>query len=251
MPNETERILVVGAGLMGSGIGQAFAQAGHRVVLCDRTNDQLRTAVSQIKENLKEMLQWHVIDAARAKETLQNIQTSLSLEQSAEGVEFVAEAIDEDLAAKQGIFQRLDRICPSQTLLASNTSFFKPSALSVGTYHPERILVAHFFYPPHLIPLVEIVPSPQTLESAGETAYRLIKAIGKVPILVRKEAVGFVANRLQLALMREALHIVDEGIASPEDVDLAVKSSFGRRLAVAGPLELREIQSGWDSTLAT
>ena len=124
-----------------------------------------------------------------------------------------------------------------------------PSILAEATSRPDRVLVTHYFYPPPLMPLVEIVRSGSTSDDVVDTVYGLMKAVGKKPIMVQKEALGFIVNRLQMALDREALSLVERGIATAQDVDMAVRNSFGRRLAVVGPLELFEFQDGWDVAL--
>jgi 3-hydroxybutyryl-CoA dehydrogenase len=158
----------------------------------------------------------------------------------------VIEAVYEDLTLKRSIFAELDQFCPPQTILASNTSSFMPSMLAYATQRPDRFLVTHYFYPPALIPLVELVRGPLTSDATLRTVQTVMEVIGKTSVIVRKEIPGFIANRLQNALLREALFLVAEGIADPRDIDLAVKLSFGRRLAIKGPLETAEVQDGWD-----
>jgi len=143
----------------------------------------------------------------------------------------------------------LDAICPDRTLFASNTSSLLPTTLAAATQRPDRFLIAHYFNPPYLMPLVEIVRGEKTSDEAVNTVFNLMKAMGKSPIICQKEALGFIVNRLQLVLWREAFNIVQRGIASPQDVDLAVKKSFGRRLGMVGPFELYEYIDGYDLTL--
>ncbi len=161
----------------------------------------------------------------------------------------VIEAVFEDLPLKQRIFADLDRLTPPRAILASNSSSFMPSALAASTGRPDRVLVAHYFNPPHLLPLVEVVRGPQTSNETVATMAALLRHIGKRPAIIQKEAPGFVGNRLQMALFREALAIVEAGIASPEDVDVVVKNGFGRRLAAAGPFEVFAL-AGLDLVLA-
>lgn len=247
--DEIKRIAVVGAGLMGHGIGQEFAQAGYAVVLCDLTADKLQRARQAIRRNLEELSDWGLVPAAEIQAAMDRIQTTTAFEEAASDADLVIEAVFEDLALKQQIFRELDGLCPERTILTSNTSTLMPSTLASATRRPDRVLVTHYFYPPHLLPLVEIVRGESTSDETVQVIYRLLKAVGKRPIVVQKEALGFIANRLQVALLREALHIVERGIATPQDVDVAVKNSFGRRLAVAGPFETLEVQDGWDVAL--
>jgi 3-hydroxybutyryl-CoA dehydrogenase len=239
-------IAVVGAGKMGRGIAQTFAQAGYPVFLHDVTEEILREATGQIDDDLRELADFRVIDADQIQPALDRIRPTTSLGEAVADADLVVETVFEDLALKRGVFRELDALCPEHTILGSNSSFLMPSKLASATKRPDRVLVMHYFYPAHLLPLVEIVPSAATSEEAVDAVYSVLEAAGKSPVIVRKEVPGFIANRLQTALSREAFHLIEEGIATPQDVDIAVKNSFGRRLAVVGPFELAEVQGSWD-----
>lgn len=246
--DEKARIAIVGTGFMGHGIGQEFALAGHEVVLHDLSDEKLREAVDEIERNLQRLAGWGLVAAEKIEPALERLRTTSSLEDAGRDADFVVEAVFEDLELKQQVFRDLDAVCPRHTILASNTSTFMPSLLASVTKRPDRVLVAHYFYPPSLLPLVEVVPSAFTSGETVDAVCEILRAAGKSPIVIRKEAVGFVANRLQFALQREALHIVEQGIATAQDVDIAVRDGFGRRLAVAGPFEIAE-PIGWDLEL--
>jgi 3-hydroxybutyryl-CoA dehydrogenase len=246
--NEIARVTVVGAGFMGHGIGQEFALGGYDVTLCDLAEAELGHAVQSIECNLEELVHWGIVPAELAATALDKIHTTTMLEEAAKEADLVVEAVFEDLELKRKVFQELDGICPQRTILASNTSTFVPSLLASATERSDRVLGMHYFYPPSLIPLVEVIPSESTSTKVVDIVCELLKSLGKSPIVVQKEAFGFIANRLQFALQREALYIVEQGIASPQDVDIAVRDGFGRRLAVAGPFEIAE-PIGWDLEL--
>ena len=246
MKRDIQRITVIGAGTMGHGIGQEFACAGHEVILYDLTKDKLGRAKKRIERNLAEKAGWGLILADEIQPALYRIQTTTSLKEAAGDADLVIEAVFEDLDLKRQLLRDLDHLCPERTILGSNTSSFMPSMLASATERPDRVLVVHFSFPPPLIPLVEIVRSEATADDVVEAVYDILKAAGKSPIVVQKEAVGFIINRIQAAILREALSIVEQGIATAQDVDIAVKESFGRRLAVAGPIEMIEMQNGWD-----
>lgn len=246
---QINRIAVVGAGRMGHGIAQGFAQAGRSVVLHDSVEENLEKALERIEGNLRELADWGVFPPDTIHPTMKRIEVTPVLKRAAADVDFVVEAVYEDLSLKQQVFHDLDAFCPSHTILSSNTSSLMPSSLAAKTRRPDRVLVTHYFYPPHLLPLVEIVRSPSTSQTTIDAVYALLKASGKSPIIVQKEALGFIANRLQVALLREALYLIEKGIATAQEIDTAVKDSFGRRLAVAGPVETLEIQDGWDVCL--
>ena len=247
--NGIAQIAVIGAGLMGHGIAQEFASAGYQVYLHDVTDAQLQTARTQIEKNLGVLAESAIIEADSIHPTLQRIQTATELEVVAENADFVIEAVTENLALKQQIFAKLDAICPQHTILASNTTALMPSQIGVNAKRKDQILNTHYFNPPYLIPLVEMIRSPDTSDETVEVTFELLTTIGKTPAIIEKEALGFVGPRLQAALIREAFAIVEQGIASAETVDLVVRNSFGRRLSVAGPFEVFEL-AGWDLVLA-
>ncbi len=243
------QIAVIGAGLMGHGIAQEFACAGYRVLMHDVTDEHLETARIQIEKNLNVLAENAVIEQKSIAPTLQRIQTATELSAVAENTDFVVEAVTENVALKQQIFHELDAICPPHTILASNTTALMPSQIGVNAKRKDQILNTHYFNPPYLIPLVELIRSPDTSDETVAVTFDLLTTIGKTPAIIEKEALGFVGPRLQAALIREAFAIVEQGIASAETVDLVVRNSFGRRLSVAGPFEVFEL-AGWDLVLA-
>lgn len=243
------QIAVIGAGLMGHGIAQEFANAGYHVFMHDVTDEQLQTARMQIERNLEMLAENAIIEKDGIPATLQRIQTDTHLESVAENADFVVEAVTENLPLKQQIFEKLDAICPPHTILASNTTALMPSQIAMNAKRKDKILNTHYFNPPALIPLVELIRSPDTSDETVRTTFELLTSLGKTPAIIEKEALGFVGPRLQAALIREAFAIVEQGIASAETVDLVVRNSFGRRLSVAGPFEVFEL-AGWDLVLA-
>ena len=189
------------------------------------------------------------LESARIDPALAAITVSIDLGRTVAGAELVIEAIVEELGAKHALLRSLNGLCGGETIIASNTSSFMPSSLAEAVSCPDRLLVAHYFNPPYQIPLVEIVPGPDTSNETVMTVVGLLRKVGKKPVVLRKEATGFVGNRLQFALFREALAIVEQGIADPEAVDQVVRFGFGRRLAAAGPFEVFDL-AGLDTILA-
>ena len=244
-----KNIAIIGAGLMGHGIAQEFACAGYRVHLHDITEEQLNNARVQIGKNLMLLAEKCVIEEISISATLQRIHTTTDLTAAAKTADFVVEAVSENLPLKQQIFEELDSLCQPHTILASNTTALMPSQIGVNTKRTDKILNTHYFNPPYLIPLVELIRSPDTSDETVSVTFDILTAIGKTPAIIEKEALGFVGPRLQAALIREAFAIVEQGIASAETVDLVVRNSFGRRLSVAGPFEVFEL-AGWDLVLA-
>ncbi len=247
--NNINNIAVIGAGLMGHGIAQEFACAGYRVYLHDITEEQLNNARVQIDRNLVLLAENSVLQETSISETMQRIQTTTELGVAVEDADFVVEAVTENLTLKQRIFEELDSLCQSHTILASNTTALMPSQIGANTNRKDKILNTHYFNPPYLIPLVELIRSPDTSDETVSATFDLLTDIGKTPAIIEKEALGFVGPRLQAALIREAFAIVEQGIASAETVDLVVRNSFGRRLSVAGPFEVFEL-AGWDLVVA-
>ena len=244
-----EKISVIGPGMMGHAIAQEFAIAGYEVMLCGRSEDRLQQAMTKIERSLIELAEWEIISENDVAPSLERLQTSTDLTAAGSFADLIVEAIVEELEIKNELFSKLDIIAPEGTIFASNTSSILPSVLAAATRRPDRFLVLHYFNPPYLMPLVEIVRGNKTSDTTVEVINNLMKSMGKSPIICQKEAPGFIVNRLQLVLWREAFNIVQKGIASPQDVDLAVKKSFGRRLGMVGPFELYEYIDGYDLTL--
>jgi 3-hydroxyacyl-CoA dehydrogenase len=247
--SDIQRIAVIGAGLMGHGIALEFAANGYPVTLHDQSATQLAQAPARIAEGLDRLIAAGRITPETAATTPARITITHDLRQAVANADLVVEAVSENLDIKRAVFRELDAWAPPHAILASNSSTFMPSLLAAATSRPERVIVAHYFNPPHLLPLVELVRGAQTSNETVETLRALFQDIGKSPAVVQKEAPGFVGNRLQMALFREALAIVDAGIATPEDVDTIIKTGFGRRLSVAGVFEVFDA-AGLDVTLA-
>lgn len=238
-PPRLETVAVVGNGLIGHGVAQVFATAGTTVRLIGRRPASLDAAMDRIRESLARFVAHGLLGADAADAARARITPATDLEAAA-GAELVIEAVTEDLALKHAIFERLDRICPPPAVLASSSG--QPaSRLVPRVVHRERVVAAHFWNPPQLVPLVEVCAGPATDPEVVPWLTGVLRAAGKQPVVVEREIDGFIGNRLQFALLREALALWAAGVASAEAIDLAVKSSFGRRLAVTGPLESADL----------
>jgi len=244
-----KKIAVLGTGTMAPGIAQLFAQAGYNVSMWGRTEASIERGLNRLRSNLITFWENDLIEEESYNLALSRVKGLTSLEDTAGAADLVIESVAEELTLKQEIFAQLDVICYKEAILATNTSGLSISAIASATARPEKVLVTHFWNPPQLVPLVEIVGCEETTEDTLQIIIELMKRIGKSPVLLKREAPGFVGNRLQFALLREALYIVEQGIASMEDVDTAVKMSFGRRLPVTGPLETADL-GGLDTFLA-
>ena len=232
-----DNVAIIGAGIMGHGIAQEYATAGLKVTVYDSIPSSLEQAKERIRSNLTPMVRRRAITAQQAQSTMGRIHLARSLAEAAQDADFVVEAVSEDLSTKQEVFRRLDDVCPAHAVLATNTSGLSITAVGSATKRPDRVVGTHYFNPSYLIPLVEVVPGKDTSRPTLEQTSELLRSIGKVPVLVKKDVPGFVWNRLQFALLREACWLVANGVASVEDVDLVVRKGLGRRLSLMGPFE--------------
>lgn len=233
------KIAVIGSGIMGAGIAGGFAAEGAQVVLLGRSAPKCVQAKAEALE-LAAGLSGGAIAPGRIE------CAPIDEWDDWNGVDLVIETVTENLALKQGLFAMLDARVPAAVPIGSNSSGFPISKIAAGLNTRSRMLGTHYFMPAHIVPLVEVVLGEGSDPEVGERVCAMFRALGKKPVLVKKDIPGFLANRIQHALMREALSLIDAGIASPEDVDVAVRYSFGFRYAAIGPILQKEI-SGWDS----
>ena len=226
---------------MGHGTAVMFAKAGYNVKMYGRTQESIDRGMKGIRSALETYKTHQLVTEAEVPQILARVQGVTSLEEAARDADFVIESVAEELAVKQVIFKQLDQLCPERTIFATNTSGLSPSAVAEAVSRKDKFVVAHFWNPPHLVPLVEVVPGKHTAQKTVDVTWELMEKIGKKPVALKREALGFIGNRLQLALLREALYIVQEGIATPEAVDATVRYSLGRRYGVTGPLESADL----------
>ena len=234
--NEIRNVTIVGAGTMGHSLAQSFAQAGYRVRLHDLSDEILIKAMHLIASNLRTLVEAGLLEASEQSPALDRIRTTTNIVEAAENADFVIEAVSEDEAAKKAIFRTLDEICPPGAILASNTSYLDIFQF-VETGRPDKVLITHWFAPPHIVPLVEIVRGPRTSQETVDRIRTLLIAMGKKPIVISKFLPGFIANRLQSAMTNEVLYLLDNGYATPEEIDMAVKSGFGLRIPILGAVK--------------
>ena len=246
---DIRNISVIGAGLMGHGIAQFFASKNYNIHLLDVENGLLAKAVENISSNLSMMARKGVGLESEIETIISRIKTTTNLGEATSDTQLVIEAVTENLELKQKVFQDLDQLCPPETILATNTSVISITEIATKARSRERILGTHFWNPPYIIPLVEVIKGRETSEEAVETTYHFLKTAGKHPVKVMKDVPGFIGNRLQHALWREAISIVQNGIADPASVDEVIKKGLGIRLPVLGPLETADMV-GLDLTLA-
>ncbi len=231
------RVLVVGTGTMAPGVAAAFAASGATVLIWGRSPDGRAQAAAKAREMVA-FLRVHELAPAP---TGGSVASADDLSVAAAEADVIVEAIAEDLEAKRDMFRRLETESRSGTLLATNTSGLKVSDVAEGMRSPERLVAMHFWNPAHLMPIVEICGGQSMVTGEVERAVALARLIGKIPVVLKKEVLGFLGTRMQQAVVREAIGLLAAGVASPEAIDLAVRASFGVRFPAIGPLETTDL----------
>ena len=230
-------IAIIGTGFIGPGIAQVFAAKGFQVHMMDIKAEMFPIAREKLKANLQQLVEAGIIPPEEIDGIIQRVHYTADMREAVAPAQLVIEAVSENMGLKQKIFQELDSLCPLDTILCTNTSVMSISEIASKAQHRERIVGTHFWNPPFLIPLVEVVKGRDTSDETLNMTYDLMQKAGKHPVKCLKDVPGFIANRLQHALWREAISIVENGIADAATVDEAIKNGFAVRLPVLGPLE--------------
>ena len=230
-----QRVVILGGGTMGADIAAIFAAGGHAVDIVQRSGARRDTLAPRFMRSLAQL--GAAPAAPVVRESLREV--------SWRGVGIVVESVRENLTLKQRLFAELDTLAPVEVILASNSSSFPISQIAAGLHTRQRMLNLHFFMPAHVVPLVEIVKSEATDPELAARLFDVMTSLGRKPVMVAKDIPGFLANRIQHAMMREAWSLIERGIASAEDVDTAVRFGFGFRFIAAGPILQKEL-SGLD-----
>jgi 3-hydroxybutyryl-CoA dehydrogenase len=233
---KVNRVAVIGAGTMGHSIAQVFAAGGIEVNLADVKQEILEHALRLMKGNLKTMVEYGKVKEKEVPFILGRIHTTTDIQAAARGTDFVLEAVVEVSEIKKKVFKLLDEACGEETILASNTSGLEIFKI-IEVRNPSRTVVTHWFAPPHIIPLVEVVPGPETTPGVVRFAAKLMERIGKKPVVMHQFVQRFIVNRLQNAIILTALEMLENNWATPEEIDLAVKTSLGVRLPIVGVLQ--------------
>jgi len=242
---QIRKVCVVGAGVMGSGITQVFAQAGYSVVMVDVAEEFIQKGMASIKANLERSVAKGRMSKEDAEAVLGRIKTTLNLEEAGKEADFVVEAVVERMDVKREVFSRLDKACESHVILASNTSTLSITEMASATQRPDRVAGMHFFNPAPVMKLVEVIAGAKTSRETISTVKALAEKLGKTPVEV-KESPGFVVNRLLTLMLNEACFLLMEDVAKPEDIDTAMKLGCNHPM---GPFELMDLV-GLDIVLA-
>jgi 3-hydroxybutyryl-CoA dehydrogenase len=233
--DQIKRVLVVGAGTMGHSIALVFARGGYEVDLVDIDENILGKSLGLIRSNLRTLKDAKMVDARSIPKILGRIYPSTSLD-VAKKADLIIEAISEIPKAKQELFQTLNRLCPERSIFTSNTSYLNIFQLT-KKIRPEKTLICHWYAPPHIIPLVDLVKGPETSAKTINTVKGILLKLGKTPVMMKKFIPGYIVNRLQRAMAREIFLLLDGGYATAEEIDRAVKSSLGIRIPVVGVVQ--------------
>lgn len=233
-------ITIIGSGVMGCGIAQSFALSGYFVIINDLKEEYLSKAQKTISRNLALLIEEGTLTQEEMQDALNHITYRVDLDVAVRDADFIIEAIPEVIELKWGLYHQLEQLIKPNSIIASNTSTFPISLLMKESSFADRMVITHFFNPAHLVPLVEIVQHDETNPKVVEVTLDLMRKIGKSPVLLKKEIAGFIANRLQTALMREAFYLLKEGVANAEDIDKAITAGPGFRWAFTGPIEIAD-----------
>jgi len=235
------KVAVIGFGTMGSGIAERFAECGYEVVATDAARQQLEAGLALIERNQQTLIEAGLLEADQADESKQRLRTTSSLAEAVNQAQLVIEAVPENMDLKLETFGELDKLCDAGAILASNTSGLSITKIATAVADPERAAGYHWWNPPHIMPLVEVIKGERTSDETVATLVAIAKRLGKRPIVVQRDVPGFVGNRLQFAVFREALHLLTEGIATAEDIDTAMTAGPGLRYGLLGPLRTADL----------
>jgi len=231
---------VIGVGTMGSGIAQTFAEAGYHVICRDVSEEAIERGMSRIRSNQETLIRNGVLTKEHADSALERLKTTLRPEDLA-NVDLVCEAVTENMDAKKAVFAELDGICREDTIFTTNTSGLSITEMASTVSDSGRFVGMHWWNPPHIIPLIEVIKGDESSEETCMTIMDICRKLGKKPVFVKKDILGFIGNRLQVALLREAMNILEMNAATPEDIDAVVKYGPGARWALYGPCEIADL----------
>ncbi len=236
MQNNISQVACVGSGLIGQGWATLFAASGFDVIMQDLSDVKLEAAIGQVNRNLLHLEKYGRLGDETAGVAIHRVQSTLSLAEAVRDADYIVESVPDTYADKKPVFEEMDSLAPGDTIIGSSSSGLLMSEIQSGLTRPERCVLIHPFLPVHLLPLVEVVGGNQTEMQAVDITCRLMEEIGKTPVRLKKEVSGYIVNRLQAALLREAVDLVANGVADAEEVDQAFCNSMGMRDSFIGPL---------------
>jgi 3-hydroxybutyryl-CoA dehydrogenase len=236
---------VIGAGTMGHGIAQVLAQAGFKVTLRDVTDELVQGGLERIRKNLQKAVEKKIMTQIQVNEVMSRLGGTTDLAEAVKDADFVVEAVVENIELKKQVFGEVDKTCPKHAIISSNTSSLSITEIASTTERPDKVVGTHFFNPPWMMKLVEVIRGAKTSQETINTTKELVEKLGKTPVVVN-DSPGFVANRIGMPMINEAIYTLMEGVASAEDIDTALELGYGHPM---GPLELADL-IGLDTLLS-
>jgi len=233
-------VTIVGVGWMGKGIAQVCAQGGYNVLLHDLKEEALKQAQEGIRSGLSYMVEKELLSESDVEPAMSRIRSTTSLDEAMKVADLVIEAVPEVLDLKKEVFNQMDKMCGEQTILATNSSTLSTTAIAEATSKPERVVGMHWFYPAYIMPPVEVIKGARTSDLTASIVKDFLLKLKKMPV-VCKEVPGFLINRLQMVLFNEAASLLEQGVATAEDIDNAARMSLGLRLPFWGPLKIEDL----------
>jgi 3-hydroxybutyryl-CoA dehydrogenase len=234
---QINNIMVVGTGMIGPDVSLASTMAGYAVTMVGLNDTEVEKGVNRFRKNLASLVKAELFTPVEAEDIQARLTTSTNLPEVAATADIAFEAVFEKLEVKQEVFAQFDTHCPPQALLLSGTSGMSPNDIAANISRQEKMMVCHFWNPPYLVPLVELVAHDKTSQATIDTVMTFLESLEKTPVRLKKDIVGHIGNRLQHAIFREAIHLVELGVATPDDIDQVIMSSLGPRYSMIGPME--------------
>lgn len=228
---------MIGAGTMGHGIALVLAQAGFKVTLRDVTNELVQGGLERIRKNLQKGVEKTIMTQTQANEVMSRLRGTTDLAEAVKDADFVIEAVVENMELKKQVFTEVDKACPKHAIISSNTSSLSITEIASATERPDKVVGTHFFNPPWMMKLVEVVRGAKTAQETINTTKELVEKLGKTSVVVN-DSPGFVANRIGMPMINEAIYTLMEGVASAEDIDTALKLGYNQPM---GPLEVADL----------
>jgi 3-hydroxybutyryl-CoA dehydrogenase len=238
--SQIKSIGIIGAGTMGAGIAQAFAESGYETIWFNRSEGGMERGLNLVRLNQETLIKNGVLTEETAKSAMERLKITYKIGDLAD-VDFISESVAENMSIKQEIFTNADKICRKDCIFTSNTSGLSITTIASSVSNPERFVGMHWWNPPHIMPLVEVIKGDKSSEEICMIVIDICKNLGRKPVFVKKDVPGFIGNRIQLALQREVLNILEQGIADPEDIDAVMKYGPGARWALYGPCEIADL----------
>ncbi len=232
-----KQITVIGTGMIGPDVSLACTMAGYAVTIVGRNDRGVEKGKNRFRKNLASLVTADLFTQAEADEILARLKTSTNLPEAVSTADIAFEAVFEKVEVKQEIFGQFDAHCPVHALLLSGTSGMSPNDIAAQISRQDKMMVAHFWNPPYLVPLVELVGHDKTSQETIDAGMAFLRSLEKAPVHLKKDIAGHIGNRLQHAIFREAIHLVELGVATPDDIDQVIMSSLGPRYSMIGPME--------------